>query len=52
MNETVNMKTLLGVVFGICLLGGAAVILTAVHSTDGIEHELSSTGDESREYFV
>lgn len=53
MKEIVNAKTILTLIAGMLVIGGAAVIYSAVRSTENIEHELTiRQDDDSDSYYI
>jgi len=51
MKEKVNGKTVLALIAGMLVIGGAAVIYSAVRSTEHIEHELTILQDDGSDGF-
>jgi hypothetical protein len=53
MKEIVNTKTVLALITGMLVIGGAAVIISAIRSASGIEHIVRmNPDDENNSYFV
>lgn len=53
MREIINGKTVLTVIAGILVIGGAAVIYSAVRSAENIEHELTVLQDDDSDgYYI